>query len=578
MGVTLGAHQVDGQSGWQVVARYASDASPALAASPRLAVIGLGGLGREPGATLGALLGLESEDRYLRTLRALEAAAKDPLLAGLVLKIETANLGLARADELRQAIVRLRAAGKPVFAYLLSAGDAEYLVASACDAIYAAPESMFLVDGLKSSVTFVGEAAEALGIQVDVARVGAFKNFPDQFTRKDMSPEHHEALSAYLDTAARALEQRVATARHLTPAAWRASVDEGLKSTRRAQELGQLDGLLTPREFDELLRTRLPGAVVDRHYRPWPERDERWGDPTRIAVVPVLGNIAGGKNQVSPLGGDAVAGAESFITAMAEAAEDPSVAAIVVRIDSGGGDGLASYLMEQAVIEARKKKPVVASMGDVAASGGYYVACAADQIFASPTTLTGSIGVFFAKPSLQGLGEKYGVRQVSLSRGRLAGITDVWEPWSDEQRAAAQKWVDDFYDTFLAEVARGRHRTKAEIDAVARGRIWSGEDAQAHGLVDTMGGLIDAIQAARRRAHVPDTNDDVEIVFYGVRRGLGPSLLSAAVPTALAETPAPAAGPLPPPWDTLATRLGPWAWLLGAPGVQARLEFDVRLR
>ena len=176
------------------------------------------------------------------------------------------------------------------------------------------------------------------------------------------------------------------------------------------------------------------------------------------------------------------------------------MAAIVVRVDSGGGDGLASDLMYRAVLEAKKKKPVIASMGDVAASGGYYVAMGADEIVASPTTLTGSIGVFFAKPAIKRLAEDFGTTQISISRGKLAGITDTFDPWTDDQRVAAQKWIDDFYDSFITEVASSRKMQKDAVDAVARGRVWSGEDAKAKGLVDQLGGLMDAIARAKEKS------------------------------------------------------------------------------
>jgi protease-4 len=289
----------------------------------------------------------------------------------------------------------------------------------------------------------------------------------------------------------------------------------------------------------------------------------------------VLGTISGGSNLPSPLGGELVAGAQSFLTAMASAAADPGVVAIVVRVDSGGGDGLASDLMYRAVLDAAKKKPVVASMGDTAASGGYYVAMGADEIVASPTTLTGSIGVFFAKPAVKELAEKLGVNQVAIQRGKLAGIADLYEPWSPEQRAAAQGWVDEFYDGFITEVAARRHLSKEAVDAVARGRVWSGEDAKARGLVDTLGGLGDAVEAARRRAGVGDEGLEVEVVKSS--GGLLASMGSAALPEGLLATPV-AAPALAPALEALARELGPAAYLLQAPRLQARMEWSLEIK
>lgn len=573
-GYTQGvAYSTAGQVNLQFAGRISMDAHASIVPERKIAVLSLGGLGGDAGSTLGSLIGIAEEDRYLRLLRFLERAADDRELEGVVLKIEDAEVGLARADELRSAIVKLRRAGKKVFAYVLHATDVEYLMISACDGIYAAPEAMFLVDGLRSDVTFFGAAAQRYGVDIDVARVGDYKTFPEQFTRADMSDAQRETITAYLDTNARVIAQRVSEARGVTPEAWQAALDEGLKPAKRAVALRQLDGVLTPVQFDELLSERLPGARVDRSYRPWPERNTRWGRQDSIAIIPVLGAISGGKNSVSPLTG-VTAGAQSFISALAEAASDPTVKAIVLRVDSPGGDGLASDLMYRAVIEAKKRKPVIASMGDVAASGGYYVAMGADVIVASPTTLTGSIGVFYVKPAVKRLAESFGVTQRSISRGKLAGITDSFEPWTDAQRTAAQGWIDDFYDTFITEAAASRKLPKEALDKIARGRVWSGEDAKANGLVDVNGGLMDAVMLAKERSGL---GDDYALDIVESSGGIVSQVLGASIPDALltmsVEQPA-----LPPGLQSLALQLGAASWILDKPGVQARLEYTLDVR
>jgi protease-4 len=411
-------------------------------------------------------------------------------------------------------------------------------------------------------------------VHVDVVRVGRFKNAPDQFTRRDMSDEQREALTAYLDTAVKTVADRVTGDRKLTAEAWQRSLDEGLKPVKRAKELGQIDGVMTPDEFDTFIQEQLPGAAVAKGYRPFDARTGEWGRRPAIAVIPVLGNITGGRNTPSPFGDELIAGAQSFIEQLNEAAEDPNVKAIVLRIDSGGGDGLASDLMYRAVLKAKKKKPVIASMGDVAASGGYYVAMGADRIYASPTTLTGSIGVFFMKPAVKQLAESLGVNQVSLSRGKLAGITDLYEPWTEEQRAAAQRWVDDFYDTFITEVASSRKLEKAAVNEVAQGRVWSGADAKAKGLVDELGGLTDALAEAKARAGL---GDDYEVAIASGDGGLLSMALGAEAPAALLQKPVALPGPLPPFLQELARKLGPAAFLVSQPTVQARLEYLVEI-
>lgn len=576
IGYTQGLGVSNGAVDLQFMARLSGSKYGSIVPSKKLAVISIGDIGSEGGTTIGSLLGVASEDRYLRFLRFLDRAARDPELAGVLIKIEGAGVGLARADEVRAAIEQLRAAGKKTFAYVLSAGDAEYLMASACDRVFSAGEAMYIVDGVRSSITYYGGAAEQLGIGVDVARVGAYKSFPDQFTRSSMSDEQRETINAFLDTTDSILAERVTKRRGMTVEAWKAGLDEGLKPPKRAVELGQLDAVVTPKELDDRLKTELPDAKATKAYRPFDQRDVRWGSRRKIAIVPVLGSITGGKNQSSPIGGP-ISGAESFLAALNEAVEDPEVKAIVLRVDSGGGDGLASDLMYRAVLEAKKKKPIVASMGDAAASGGYYVAMGADQIWANPTTLTGSIGVFYAKPAIKNFANKYGVTQESIARNKLAGIADFFDPWTDEQRAAAQRWIDDFYDTFITEVAASRKLKKEDVDLVARGRVWSGRDAKARGLVDELGGLMDAVKAVKVKAGFEPNDDDFQLAIFGGSGSLLGSMIGVAAP-GLLEQPAPAPTPLPAALQPLVQQLGPSGWLFGPPAIQARLEFDLELK
>ncbi|MBX7116639.1 MAG: signal peptide peptidase SppA [Myxococcaceae bacterium] len=540
----------------------------------KIAVISLSDVGAVPTSGLASLLGVSGTDPYLTLIERLDAASRDEQLRGVVLKIEGAGVGAARAKELRDAVLTLRAKGKTVVAYVLSASDGDYLVASACDKIYAASKAMLLIDGLQASTLFIGNTMEKLGVSWDVAKVGAYKNAPDQLTRSSMTPEQREATDALLDTGVTYLSRWVTEARpRLTPQTWKASIDEGLKSAQRAKELGLIDDVLTPAALEEQLRTLMPGARVAERYSPDDERTGRWGHKRQIAIVPVLGSISGGKDQNDPVGLQRIAGAESFIRAIEAAVQNPDVAAIVVRVDSGGGDGLASHLMYRAVVEAKKHKPVIASMGDVAASGGYYVAMGADEVWAQATTVTGSIGVFFIKPALQNLGEKLGIRQETIRRGPLAGITDLWEPWTDAQRTAAQKWVDDFYDAFIQDVAEARKKEKRDVDGVARGRVWSGADAKDRGLVDKLGSLQDAVASARQRAGIVPS-EDVEWFISGAQGG---GLAGALLTQVGLELPQPAPAFTVPP--SLRELLGDVATQAQLPqGLQARSEIEVRIR
>ncbi|HZI10363.1 MAG TPA: signal peptide peptidase SppA, partial [Myxococcus sp.] len=528
--------------------------------------------------TLLALLGASEADPYLRLSRWLDLATKDARLSGVVLKMEgLPGVDWGKAEELRQAVLRLRASGKKVLAVLLNADDRGYFIASAADKVYAVPEAMLPINGLAATLQTAGVTMQKLGVHWDVARVGRYKNFPEALTQETPSEPWRESVTGYLDTEVAWYEKAVAEGRKLPPERLRELWAAGLPTAQRAKELGMLDGVILPGELDAKVTELVPGARFSTTYAPRDEREGRWGRRRRVAVVPVLGSIAGGKSREDPLGFSQIAGAETFVKAMVAAQDDPYVVAIVVRVDSGGGDVLASHLMYQAVVDAAKKKPVIASMGDTAASGGYYTAMGAHEVFALPTTITGSIGVFYIKPALQGLlGDRLGIRQETLTRSPNANIFDWWQPWTPEQQAAIQAWVDASYDTFITEVAARRKQDKARIHEVAQGRVWSGQDALARGLVDKLGGLKEAVEAARTRAGVsPD--EDLDVVVVGEPRGFFSGLGGEpGVQAALALLPTSPA-PFPEGLRQLAREAGVDLELL-TPGVKAMMPFSLTVR
>jgi protease-4 len=525
-----------------------------------------------------ALLGAGGQDPFLRTLRFLELAARDERLRGVVLKMEgLPGAAWGRSEELRNAVLRLRASGKKVMAVLLNCDDACFLIASAADQVYALPEALLPINGLVASVTYLGGTMEKLGVTWDVARVGAYKTAPEQLVRKDMSEAQRETLNAYLDTQVDHYVRTVTTARKLPVERLQEAWTAGLLTAPNAQKLGLIDGVLGPEELDKKVAEWLPGASYNPYYSPRDERDTEWGRARRLAIVPVVGTIAGGKSRESPLGGGQVAGAETVVRAIQRASDDPRVAAIVVRVDSGGGEVLASDLMYRAVLEAKKKKPVIASMGDVAASGGYYASMGAHEIFALPTTITGSIGVFFIKPAVQGLGQSLGVSREVISRAPLANIFDIWAPWTPEQASAAQTWVNASYDTFITQVAQSRGLEKDKVDAIARGRVWSGRTAHELKLVDQLGGLQEALASARKRAGVPE-DEELDTVVYGEARGLlssfggEPGVLVDLLPESLLAPPPPM---LPAGVEALVKETGLATPGVLEPGMKALLPFSV---
>jgi protease-4 len=314
----------------------------------------------------------------------------------------------------------------------------------------------------------------------------------------------------------------VAAARRLAPERLRELVDHGLHSAEQAKQAGLLDEVLWPDEVEGWLRSVTRRRVgLGGPYRPEaPRRAQRWGRPPVIEIVRVQGAIVSGKSRSGPLDDEGLAGAETIVRDLRRAAEDGDVKAIVVRVDSPGGDGLASDLVWREVVRARARKPVIASMGDAAASGGYLVAVGADAIVAEPSTLTGSIGVFALKPDLSGLLGKLSVGREAFARGETAQLESVAKPWTPAERRAVERQVDVFYRLFLERVAEGRKLPLLEIEPLAGGRVWTGRQAFERRLVDRLGSLEDALALARERAGIP-ASERVEVRREGSGSELG---------------------------------------------------------
>lgn len=500
--------------------------------------------------------------RSLRAfVEALDRAATDASVRGLVLRLGPSDAGWGRLDELRAAVLRFRRSGKPAYAHLESGGNAEYFVASACDRVYTVPGAILDVSGLASEVTFFAGTFEKLGVQAQFEGVGKYKNAPNQYTERGFTEPHREQMEALLDALYEQYLGAIAEGRHRSRAEAAALIDAGPYDARQALAAGLVDELLYA---DEL------GARFKDASRLTVGRYLRSGGPSafdtrpRLAVVYVVGEIASGESARGGLGGE-VAGSDTVVAAIRRASEDSAVRAIVVRIDSPGGSGVASDVIWRELRQAAARKPVVASMGDLAASGGYYVAMGADAIVAQPGTITGSIGVFGGKFSLRGLYDKIGLSKEIVARGRNAALFSDYRPWNDEERAHVRGLMTAFYRDFVSKVAERRGRSFEQVDAVAQGRVWSGSEALAKGLVDRLGGLDVAIALAKERARIP-AGDDVSLLVLPEPRGFW-ELLSGRDEELTEARLLPAE----------AQRLLAFA-LRATPGPLARLPFELRVR
>jgi protease-4 len=460
---------------------------------------------------------LESPRPSLHALiESLDRAADDPDIRGLLVRVAALpEAGWGRVQELREALLRFRESGKPCWAHLEFAGNKEYFLATGCSKLAASPTALLFLQGLAAEVTFFRGTLDKLGIEAQFEGVGRYKNAPNQLTERGLTPPHREQMEALVDHLYAEYVKGVAEGRGLDETRVRALLEEGPFVAEAAREAGLVDELL----YRDQVEVRVGGAP---RVRPGSYLRARRGlglnGRPRLALVRAVGDIVHGESGTGPLG-DGTVGADTLIRGIREAGRDQSVRAIVLRVDSPGGVGSASDAVWRELGIARRRKPVVVSMGDVAASGGYYIAMNADVIVAQPTTITGSIGVFSGKFSLRALYEKLGLTRGVVSRGGNAMLLSSWEPWTEEERRRIRRLNQAFYETFITKAAEGRGRTPEEIDAVAQGRVWTGTEAVDAGLVDRLGGLHTAVALAKEKAGIP-ASEEVQLVSLPEEKGL----------------------------------------------------------
>lgn len=461
----------------------------------------------------------EEGQSFAKLLFLLRAARDDHRVDGMVVRIRGLQIGWAKAQEIRTALGELGAAGKRVVAYVESEfgnDTLEYFVATAADAIYLPPAGSLHVNGLLAQFLFLGGLWEQLDIDMQVIKIGEFKSAGDMYGRRSMSPEHREMADSLLDSAYGQFVSAVAEARDVDESAVRRAVDRGIAGAAELKAAGLIDGV---RFLDEI-KLELVGAEGAFVSAEDFERRRRPSERTagRVAIVYGVGVIVTGESDDGVLSDDSGIGSDTLREVFEEISGDDDIGAIVFRIDSPGGSALASDLIWRATQQARAEKPVIVSMSDVAGSGGYYVAAGATTIFAGPGTLTGSIGVVMAKPNIRGLLERFGVHVATLQRGERAGMISLTSSLDEAELAGVRESMEAVYALFVDRVASGRSMDAAAVDAVGRGRVWTGEQAYEHGLVDRLGGLLDAIDEAKRSIGI-DPGEKVEVVYYPRSRG-----------------------------------------------------------
>lgn len=469
------------------------------------------------------LLG-ESSCPFVALLSTLAFAERDDRLNTVVMRIRPLEIGWGKAQEIRNAMGRLRGAGRKVVAYLeLAAFSAnrEYYIASAADEVYVPPGANVPLLGLAGEYLFLGGLWKKLGVEIEVARVGKYKSAVETFAGEGMSAASREMANSLLDSTYQQFVAGIAEGRGMTADEVLAAIDAGPVLGEELRERGLIDGI----EHVESLLERLGGPVVEHSVYAKADPESVGFDPVaQVALIYGTGTVVMGKGSLSPRGNPVLA-SETVSKALREAAENPEIDAILFRIDSPGGSSLASEMVWEALRDARGSgKPIIASFSDVAASGGYYVASAADEIVASPGVLTGSIGVFALRPVLGGLLDKVGIKVEALTRGRHADFQLSARPLSAGAEERLQSLVDDTYHLFVERVAEGRAMDPKAVEEVAQGRVWTGAQALEVGLLDELGGLHAAVERVKARLDLsPD--DDVVLVPYPEPRSLPEQLV-----------------------------------------------------
>jgi protease IV len=447
----------------------------------------------------------------------LRSAAGDPRVLGIFLRVGARSLDLALAEEVAGQAQAFRRAGKFIVARAEGPDAAGYLAAAAADEVVLDPSTELDLVGVSAQAVFLGDALRRLGIRFDLVRVGEYKGAFEELTAGRPSPAFQEALSQTVESIHATLVEEIAAARKLDPARVRAAIDDGPFLPDAAVEAKLVDS----RAFGD----ELPAIIARRAGGPEPEPFDAadylasigdGGAGPRIALVRVCGLLVDGP--ASPDLGETTS-AEEVAEALREIRKDGSIKGVLLRIDSPGGSVTASERIWREVLVTRNLKPVVASLGGAAASGGYYAACAAERIIARPATITGSIGVFGGKLIVDGLLGSAEVHVESVSRGRRAGMFDITRPFSDDERAALTRSIQDAYHRFVDRVADGRKKPFEEAERLARGRVWTGREALANGLVDELGGIEEAIEAVKARAGIPP-GEEVALKAFPPRRSL----------------------------------------------------------
>jgi protease-4 len=455
----------------------------------------------------------------------LHAAAADSRIKAVVLEPQGLSIGWGKMEELHQDILDFKKSGKPVYAYLEGPGTREYYVASAADKIYVSPDDMVDVKGLGLEALYFKSLLDKLGINFQVDHIGRYKDAGDMFTRTDMSSETKEVLNQVLDQLYGDFCATVGQGRRKSPDEVRALVDMGPFMAAQAKTNGLVDVLgYEDQVFGDLKKklgvSDLKKNSIKNYFRAEP------GAGDRIAFIAAEGDILRGTPD-NQFGENQIIASGRIAKTIRQVRNDGTVKGVIVRVDSPGGDAVASDEILHELKMLSDAKPTIISMSDYAASGGYFISMTGSKIVAYPDTLTGSIGVLYERPNLHDLYNKLGVNAAILTRGKFADIDSDYVPLSDAAKQKLHESIESTYRSFVSKVAVARNKTYDQIDPIAQGRVWMGEQARQNGLVDDLGGLDRAVALIRQMAKLPP-NGETNLVMFPGRKSLLDVLMSSS--------------------------------------------------
>ncbi|HOB53201.1 MAG TPA: signal peptide peptidase SppA [Acidobacteriota bacterium] len=477
---------------------------------------------------------------FQQVLSSIDKATSDKRITGVWLRIESPNLGWSKVEELQNKLTAFKKSGKFIYATTVVCNERDYACALPADKIYMPPEGFFELNGFVAQAMFLKDTLNKFGIDPEVENIGKYKSAGDMLKRNSASDAQREVMNNMLDKTVASFNGMVARYRKIPTEQVATMMEEGLSHPTEAAAHKLIDGILYPDEVDALLREKNGEKGRDRlttitckSYRRVSRPAVTDGAADQIAVVYAVGTIIRGKDAYSPLMGR-VMGSDTVIESLQKARQNKSVKAIVLRIDSPGGDGIASDLMWRELRITDQKKPVIASMSDVAASGGYYIGMGCRRIVAEPATITGSIGVVNAKFNMKGMYDWLQLRFETVKRGQWADMMDDTRGMTPAERERFAAMTRGFYERFVQKAADSRKKKFAELEPFAQGRVWLGSEAIQHGLVDDLGGLEEAVAIAKKEAGIP-AGRSVRLVEYPVPKKLFEQIMESMAETQLAQ-------------------------------------------